>query len=602
MDEEDLALQAESQKLETVGTFAGLGDAAPLRSKGMFSDIFRSTQETMGLRLLQKMGWRQGQGIGPKIRRRAQGDKTGETHLFAPDNTEIVDFVRKTDRRGVGFGSEDRPEMDNDGGDDADSDADASILKRNRSKVAVKPGKLKKKAGIGMGVLNDTGSDDDDSLEIGPSLSYSRVIGGDKKRKKRNASSDPAAEQSTVPAKVSARRGLDRTISLASSNVQRCHDGRLPLPGFILSFNLLQISQAVDYPPPSIPNDWKSTKQLQDKDRSQEPFQSTSDAAKVSTLNAKSRAAMLGEQELPGKSIFDFISPAVRDKIANATGNKHLPQGRGESAPENAQVNVEGDRRTLWDLIPPLTKDTAMAALHRVRTGFRPYEDEYKRERYRYFLELRAGIKHQIPERPRGLSLDEWSHELREFAQAAAVFKPMSGLMALRFTTSKGGSEMDESAVNTNDVEEDPAEKAAKLGMFGAMTRQTQSFYPTRLLCKRFGVPPPANAVSGPPDETSTGRKGVRGLLGDASSADILGQDSIDRILRDSSSHAPLADTSAYQRNDVRDMSSPAADVDVEINEALEANRADDSVLRAVFGDGEGEDDGRQQTIKPNRI
>ena len=39
--------------------------------------------------------------------------------------------------------------------------------------------------GIGIGILNDTGSDDEDPYEIGPRISYNRVIGGEKKKKKR---------------------------------------------------------------------------------------------------------------------------------------------------------------------------------------------------------------------------------------------------------------------------------------------------------------------------------------------------------------------------------------------------------------------------------
>ena len=50
MDDEDLAEQAEAQKLETQNAFAGLGNVEGEGGrKGMFSDLFRSTGETKGV-------------------------------------------------------------------------------------------------------------------------------------------------------------------------------------------------------------------------------------------------------------------------------------------------------------------------------------------------------------------------------------------------------------------------------------------------------------------------------------------------------------------------------------------------------------------------
>ncbi|KAK3086971.1 hypothetical protein LTR53_019948, partial [Teratosphaeriaceae sp. CCFEE 6253] len=110
MDEEDLAEREETGKLETLGGFAGLGraGAADAEGKGMFADLFRQTGETMGVKLLQRMGWRPGQGVGARIKRRAQGDKNGDAHLFAPENARLISFNRKADRKGLGSAGEER--------------------------------------------------------------------------------------------------------------------------------------------------------------------------------------------------------------------------------------------------------------------------------------------------------------------------------------------------------------------------------------------------------------------------------------------------------------------------------------------------------------
>lgn len=76
MDEEDLAEAEEARNLQTADAFAGLGTASEKRSQDdNFMDILKTSGETMGAKLLKKMGWREGQGVGPKIRRKARLDE-----------------------------------------------------------------------------------------------------------------------------------------------------------------------------------------------------------------------------------------------------------------------------------------------------------------------------------------------------------------------------------------------------------------------------------------------------------------------------------------------------------------------------------------------
>jgi G patch domain-containing protein 1 len=42
-------------------------------------DLIRPTRNTIGVRMLKKMGWREGQGIGPKIKRRLRKIKSKMT-------------------------------------------------------------------------------------------------------------------------------------------------------------------------------------------------------------------------------------------------------------------------------------------------------------------------------------------------------------------------------------------------------------------------------------------------------------------------------------------------------------------------------------------
>ena len=101
MDEEDLADAEDAKKLETSSSFAGIGSTEDeLARRNAFADIFRSSGETMGKKLLRKMGWRDGQGVGPRVRRKArmedgdsgQEEADDETHLFAPKNSPMISF------------------------------------------------------------------------------------------------------------------------------------------------------------------------------------------------------------------------------------------------------------------------------------------------------------------------------------------------------------------------------------------------------------------------------------------------------------------------------------------------------------------------------
>ena len=91
--------------------------------------------------------------------------------------------------------------------------------------------------------------------------------------------------------------------------------------------------------------------------------------------------------------------------------------------------------------------------------------------------------------------MTEWEkeREIEEFSRASILYRPMSTSISSRFTR---GSLNEDSAVAgkkaDNDVDEkSDCEKAAKLGLFGKLTRQAHDWYPSSLLCKRFNVPDP---------------------------------------------------------------------------------------------------------------
>ncbi|KAF3041849.1 hypothetical protein E8E11_007814 [Didymella keratinophila] len=596
MDEEDLAEAAEARQLETTQNFAGIGGADDTGNDGFFG-LFMSQEETMGVKLAQKMGWRCDQGIGRKISRAARTEdgstsgKDAASYTFAPEDARAMPIPREEVRRkGLGYLSEARLGGVEEKPADRGSLLDFHLTESSRKPVVKKP--TAKKSSFGVGVLNDTGSDDEDPYELGPKISFNKTIGKDKKTKKPSKFAKAGAGDGPI---FISKKATSKALSLLG---RESMDGRPPLTGFVLAADIADLSSKPKYPPPKIPPGWKSSKSATS-NTSAADYQSVADAAKASTLDAKGRSALLGEKQLPGKSIFDFISKDARDRLANLSGRTDLPQGRGESGPEGHLPAAKAQPKNLWSLVPPLDKGTAAAALAKGATGWMPYaEDLQKRARYVGFLELRAGLKEDLPECIGNITTSDWVKELQEFAHAAQVFKPTTGIMASRFTSSSSstlggtaGASTDENFLRQPSKKpEDPAEEAAKMGMYGAMTRTSFPFHPSRLLCKRFNVRPPPDMPHSAEFEGDGGFK--------AKTEEAVSKLAMDKMLHEVLTNGPALQRPAWM-GQAPQGSAPApapqateyATVDVEKNEALSNERAPEDVFKSIFGDDDDDDE-----------
>ena len=153
----------------------------------------------------------------------------------------------------------------------------------------------------------------------------------------------------------------------------------------------------------------------------------------------------------------------------------------------------------------------------------------------------------------------------------------MSRLMASRFTSSSttlpASSETNAPILTVpTEKPEDPAVAAAKLNMYGHMTRSVTDFYPTRLLCKRFNVkdPHPVPAAEEEGKETA------------AADVSLINADVVKELKREARG------AGAY------DLAPIAAEESVEVradrNEVLEGKRAGEEVFKSIFGDDSDEE------------
>jgi G patch domain-containing protein 1 len=127
MDEEDLAelREAESKKLAATEEYDPLlGNRLPGQEgqgiESALKDLVEPNRERVGEKLLRKMGWRDGQGIGPRITWKARkrqaaalginlgldesaDDPEREKHLWPPIDRPLVLFEQRLENEGVGY-------------------------------------------------------------------------------------------------------------------------------------------------------------------------------------------------------------------------------------------------------------------------------------------------------------------------------------------------------------------------------------------------------------------------------------------------------------------------------------------------------------------
>ncbi|KAK0489296.1 hypothetical protein IW261DRAFT_1444153 [Armillaria novae-zelandiae] len=475
MDEEDLQELKDSRDLvDTTDEMDFMGGTQAEKQRKESADVENDSiastlqvsmlpapKDSAGARILKKMGWRIGNGIGPRVSLKqrklqdlqaftgqasssddikvADDDEEASKHMYAPRDTSVIRFDRKDNFHGLGY----RPGMS-----------------------------LNESLGVNGGKSSS-----------GPNLSAGFGLG--------------------YPIGRNSVRG--KTSSTVRSTPGTFNDGRPILAGFTASDK--PVLEDRWYPLPEVPKGWKPDPQRIwniKQTRSALPHQEW----RTSGPSADERGEMLGETPLPSapRSVFDYISQKDRERLKNiASGG--IPTGPAPAAPATL-------------IIPHLEPHIATAALR----GFQPFtSDPAKQARYTSYIQSQADPA-AYPFSLKPLSnqrMDEFNKELQDYSKSAQIFKPVSGAMAGRFTSAtiidhgpkiheglhtpsaEEIAEKEEAERKKQEENVSPKVHAARMGMYGSMTRETKPWQPARLLCKRFGLkdpnPPPEEPAAAAP-------------------------------------------------------------------------------------------------------
>lgn len=510
-----------------------------------------SFRDTVGVTLLKKMGWRPGQGIGPRVTKRektrtrrnnekmkiygcslpneheksaesgsSDSEEDSSTILFAPDDYEPFLCNPKDNYFGIGYsGLDRRPVLS---GHVNLFDTPAFNVQEKSKKLSIRG------QAFGVGAFE---VDDEDIYQRDDMSRYDFALGPDSKSKSRWSKNEPETSRDNC------------------------------LEGF-QSAKAAKLERKKIFEPPELPRDFKPIHAVR-KSRFYPPIENVDRASDDGRrkglgrhdLDARSRAVILGDSPTPilqseKSSPSDPKGSQVASNIITRTLNLHgkerteerrLQESRlstnaaGAAATwleklnaqsfvkggvEGSDPGVEGSLKKLEDFRSAVAEETSS------RRCAKPFvTDPEKQKRFEKFIELSDKGEKEKLSGLQPLSMTEWEreHEREEFEQASRLFERSSGSEEASKSEylkryGDGSSSMGEKFVVTGAEEAAPSvaktlddrmKDAARMKLFGKLTRQRDLWQPASLVCKRFNIPEPRTGCAKPESQTKNKRFSV---------------------------------------------------------------------------------------------
>ncbi|XP_028812993.1 G patch domain-containing protein 1 isoform X2 [Denticeps clupeoides] len=497
-------------------------------------DFLVPARTSIGVELLKKMGWKEGQGLGPRVRKRPKAEtrtygceippnsseesEEEDFHLenvtFAPKDVMPVDFTVKDDVRGLGYQGLDPLQALGGGSEPVHINLFSAESDRTSSLFGGRSAGQQRKRGVagqafGVGALED---EDADIYHRDTMSNYDSVLGGE----------EPGDGLYGWTAPQQYRRSQKDTMKDAS------YLGKI-LEGFTLASKAAETKTV--FPPPVLPRDFKPVHYFRPVVDSSTVSPQLAKALEMShgqvsnqplqqgsrhQLDSSQRRELLGESSIKGpNSVFELLSAEDQQKLCSirsttqerwgSSGGQVSEVGRAATvasgvAAAKLMAQRAQSRRLLSTESVPSPETEAFTAWNSptidISSAFRPFEkNPHKQARYElYISRLKQGEKDALDQ-----SLDptmtEWERgrERDEFVRAALLYKPRSSCLASRFTRSQHDEDDPDSVEVTRDQENNVDDKQSAVGMkmFGKLTRDTFEWHPDKLLCKRFNIPDP---------------------------------------------------------------------------------------------------------------
>ncbi|KAH8379689.1 hypothetical protein KR009_006526 [Drosophila setifemur] len=474
----------------------------PIPGVPVLEQLLRPVRDKVAVRVLKNMGWKPGQGVGPRQTRKEkrqatarnkreqyllehygveglpeQSEATGEDSnpedeeedediTFAPDDYEPIFYTPKENRFGMSYSGLSRdPILSKSSSSSGTPMQHINLFGQLETKAKNKQLSIRGQA-FGVGAFEE----EDEDIYARDDLTRYDFSLADKKPKQKK-----------------------------KQLVQQRH----VIDGFSedKSGGALQKPFAIDLPRDFQPRNWlqrKSRFAPLDKERARKLEEGTEykrTGLGRHDLNPDQRAQLLGEQKIVekpgeeqqvrnpfkdrGKSLLDRINARTegftKGGVITESGVERATEVSKEVQQENAAIQERASLKTK-DLIPVCSSSGT----------FKPFlANEAKQQRYEKFLAAMLKDDAEITLfladlQPVTLSLWDREREKKEFIQAAKIYRPLDGLMNDRFV-----SEATVQAEKVQEQQKPPEERKV------VMERTKSMWKPTALLCKRYNIAEP---------------------------------------------------------------------------------------------------------------
>ncbi|NXR06686.1 GPTC1 protein, partial [Semnornis frantzii] len=514
---DDFASKTKDRVQEKARQIAGV--VASIPGTTAFDDLIGPSKITVGVELLRKMGWKEGQGIGPRIKRKplrqkpdpavkvygcalppglsegSEGEEDEyqpENVTFAPKDVMPVDLTPKDNVHGLGykgldpsqalFGAPGREHLNLFASSSEDTSNLLGDLRHSKGRKLGITGQA-----FGVGALEE---EDDDIYATETLSKYDTVL--------KDEEPGDGLYGWTAPKQYMSKKGSEREVK---------YIGKI-LDGFSLGSKSSTPSKT--YLPPDLPRNYRPVHYFRPVIAAGSQSHHLQRALEESTgrlesdvtqqskhaLNASQRRERLGETGLkgPAPSVLEYLSEKDRERLKEVKQASEQ-QMKAKVLPQQAQTSrfqaaSPEDAARKWQML--LGDQLANAG----SSDFKPFaRNPEKQKRYESFVKsLKQGEKAEKLDHYLDPSMTEWERgrEQEEFFRAAMLYKSSNSTLSSRFTRAKYEDDVDKVEVprdEENDI--DDKETAVKMKMFGKLTRDTFEWHPEKLLCRRFNVPDP---------------------------------------------------------------------------------------------------------------
>ncbi|XP_050081413.1 G patch domain-containing protein 1 homolog [Anopheles maculipalpis] len=487
----------------------------PIPGQPVLRALLEPAKEKTAVKILKKMGWREGQGIGERQTKREKkrtNERTSKEqyimkmygceipgrsgHInegendrdngssdssdsdyeitFAPDDFDPLVAALKDNTFGLGYSGLDRGESSK-----AFRLFDTlEVVDRNNKKLSIRG------QAFGIGALED-----DDDLDV-----YAR--------------DDMARYDFSLEDKAKPKRAIEGKKTGNETNA---------LENFCPASNARKLAKKVfrvDLPDGFRPRNWEERRSRFnpiDEERAKKIQQENEHKIKGlgrHDLDPKERGVILGEKALSSNPLLEMINKRSTNFVRREIMNEETPSSSGEIKRNDGEGMTGGNdtKEPAGSLIPSglVHQPSALQRQYigSTKEGFKPFiAMPEKQERYERFLAFqptdRYLTREQYLESLQPLNMSAWdrAREWKEFMQAERMYRPLDGLMSERFVTASSLI-----ADKTIPVDGDEG-KVREIRMH----RTRVMWKPHKDICKRFNVPEPFGGMMA--DETDDVQK-----------------------------------------------------------------------------------------------